>query len=334
MKVYDGFFAVDGRPTTEALGLDRFENITDWGLFPRVDGVFDYTRFDDDKLRVIANKGCLCCLDDEELFHKKLITKEQADAERARAVDVILSENPDCQFGFLSWTDTPGVTHIFVCHYFTKDPHEGFTPIIHESGLPVIPFVWWCWADYGTVPADKHALIIDPETWRETLEFCKANYEGVVLWDAGSWRTTGSGPRVDSTWDLPAFQELWEVTKDVLLKGNIMVGKAKINDLIALEKTVLQPNGIYCPMIMFATGIGSGGKLQTSCQIQFAAGKMVVDKDGIETWKATGHTETIYISNIDNLEPDLAVTLGDPFAKAYADVLAMVAAINVTRKVL
>ena len=110
--------------------------------------------------------------------------------------------------------------------------------------------------------------------------------------------------------------------------------KVKINTSIPLEKPVVQPTGIYCPMIMFATGIVSGGKLQTSCQIQFAAGKMVVDKDGIETWKATGHTETIYISNIDNLEPDLAVTLGDPFAKAYADVLAMVAAINVTRKVL
>ena len=110
--------------------------------------------------------------------------------------------------------------------------------------------------------------------------------------------------------------------------------KAKINESIALEKPVVQPTGIYCPMIMFATGIVSGGKLQTSCQIQFATGNMVVDKDGVDTWKATGKSETIYIPDIDNLEPDLETTLGEPFAQAYADVLAMVASINSTRKVL
>ena len=110
--------------------------------------------------------------------------------------------------------------------------------------------------------------------------------------------------------------------------------KVKINTSIPLEKPVVQPTGIYCPMIMFATGVVSGGKLQTSCQIQFAGGKMTVDEDGVETWKATGQSETIYIPDIDNLEPDLATTLGEPFAQAYADVLAMVAAINVTRKVL
>ena len=115
---------------------------------------------------------------------------------------------------------------------------------------------------------------------------------------------------------------------------SVIGDKTKINESIPLEKPVVQPTGIYCPMIMFATGVVSGGKLQTSCQITFAAGEMVVDKDGVDTWKATGKSETIYIPNIDNMDPDLATTLGEPFAQAYADVLAMVAAINSTRKVL
>ena len=110
--------------------------------------------------------------------------------------------------------------------------------------------------------------------------------------------------------------------------------KAKINTPLPLEKAVVEPTGIYCPMIMFATGIVSGGRLQTSCQIQYAAGKMVVDKDGVETWKGTGQTETIYIPNIDDLETDLADTLGKPIAQAYADVLAVVESLNSTRKLL
>ena len=110
--------------------------------------------------------------------------------------------------------------------------------------------------------------------------------------------------------------------------------KATINAPLPLEKEVVAPTGIYCPMIMFATGIVSGGKLQTSCQITYAAGKMVVDGDGIETWKSTGQSETIYIPNIDDLETDIADTLGKPFAQAYADVLAVVESINGTRKLL
>ena len=112
------------------------------------------------------------------------------------------------------------------------------------------------------------------------------------------------------------------------------IPKARINTQLPLEKAVVEPTGAYCPMIMFTTGIVSGGKLQTSCQITFAAGKMVVDKDGIETWKGTGQTNTIYIPNIDALEPDIADTLGKPIAQAYADMLGVVEAINGTRKLL
>ena len=112
------------------------------------------------------------------------------------------------------------------------------------------------------------------------------------------------------------------------------IPKARINTQLPLEKAVVESTGAYCPMIMFTTGIVSGGKLQTSCQITFAAGKMVVDRDGVETWKTTGQTETIYIPDIDALEPDLADSLGKPFAQAYADMLAVVESLNSTRKLL
>lgn len=170
------------------------------------------------------------------------------------------------------------------------------------------------------------------DTWKETLEACKVHYDAVVLWDSGAWRLTEGGPWVDSDWSIQEFQEIWKVTQEVLLKDNDMA-KAKINASISLENPVVEPNGAFCPMIMFATGIAGGGKLLTSCNIQLTAGKMVV-VDTEETWVSTGQVENLYIPDIDNLEADLAPTLGDPFAQAYADVLTMVDAINTLRKVI
>lgn len=152
MNVCDGLIAVKNKPGPEQTGMSRFKNLIHWSLFYEEHGEFDYSRgFVDSKLKVAANMDHLICLDDEAL--RGVMTPAQWEAERIRAIEVILQENPDCQFGFLGWKDIPGVTHIFVDHYFIEDPYPGFIPV--KRDLPVVPFLWPCWADYGNIATAK-----------------------------------------------------------------------------------------------------------------------------------------------------------------------------------
>ena len=110
--------------------------------------------------------------------------------------------------------------------------------------------------------------------------------------------------------------------------------KAVINVPLPLEKSVVAPTSVYCPMLMFATGCVTGQKLQTSLQIQFSAAKVENAGTKDEKWTPTGQNNMIHLFNIDALEPDLAILVGDNLAKVYADLLVIVGKINNARKLL
>ncbi len=102
--------------------------------------------------------------------------------------------------------------------------------------------------------------------------------------------------------------------------------------MITLQTTPSTPNAVYVPQFMLQTGINNG-KLITSCQITFAAAKGVNIGTKDEQWVSTGQTQMIYISDITNPEPDIA-KFGTQMNKFYNDLMAMIEAINATRKVL
>lgn len=99
-----------------------------------------------------------------------------------------------------------------------------------------------------------------------------------------------------------------------------------------LQTIPAAPNAVYIPMIMFQTGI-MNGKLQTSCQLQLSAGKVTNPDTANESWISTGQTKTIYISDLANLESDLA-GLAAMMNKLNDGIQQIVAAINSTRKLL
>ena len=92
------------------------------------------------------------------------------------------------------------------------------------------------------------------------------------------------------------------------------------------------PDSIFIPMILLQTGIVNG-KLYTSCQLQFSAAKVENPNTEKENWIPTGQTQTIYLSDLLNLESDLE-KLGDKVKALYGDILEIIAFVNETRKVL
>ncbi len=101
--------------------------------------------------------------------------------------------------------------------------------------------------------------------------------------------------------------------------------------MITLQTKPETPNAVYVPQFMLQTGINNG-KFITSCQITLAAVKGVNVGTKDEQWVSTGQTQMIFISDIANPEPDLA-KFGTQMNKFYTDLMALLEAINATRKV-
>lgn len=101
---------------------------------------------------------------------------------------------------------------------------------------------------------------------------------------------------------------------------------------LELQTTPVQPNSIYAPQIILQTGIVDG-KLTTSAQLGLAAAK--VDNAGTETetWTATGQRNTIYISDIGQLDTDFTA-LQPQITALYSAIVQLIADANSIRKVL
>ena len=101
---------------------------------------------------------------------------------------------------------------------------------------------------------------------------------------------------------------------------------------LQLQTKPIEPNAVMIPMILVQTGI-INGKLHTSCQITLSPAK--VDDAGTEKefWTMTGNQETIYLSDLENLEEDLE-GLKDLVGKVYTDMITLIDGVNKIRKVL
>lgn len=103
---------------------------------------------------------------------------------------------------------------------------------------------------------------------------------------------------------------------------------------LELQTTPVSPNSIYAPQIILQTGIVDG-KLTTSAQLGLAAA--LVENAGTdtdtETWTATGQRNTIYISDIWQLDTDLA-GLQAQIGTLYSAIVQLIADVNSIRKVL
>ena len=101
---------------------------------------------------------------------------------------------------------------------------------------------------------------------------------------------------------------------------------------LELQTKPIEPNAIMIPMILMQTGI-INGKLHTSCQITLSPAK--VDNPGTdeESWTMTGNQQTIYLSDVENLESDLE-SLKDLVGKVYTDMITLIDGVNKIRKVL
>ena len=222
MNVYDALSAIPGKPSTEDLGLLPIRNVTDYGLFARVDGVFDYTHLDDAKLLALADAGGMFILDDEVM--RNFLDNAAVAAERRRAVELIKARNPDCVVSVAGGNyerlkDVP-VDFYAISHYLTQFPFVGFNAWTPPTDKPVYPYIWCCWADYGNINDRDKKLLLDPLLWREVCLWIKAHYPGCILWDSGAWREVSGGPWLqakDKTqqWNNPRFQELWTMTREV-----------------------------------------------------------------------------------------------------------------------
>ena len=101
---------------------------------------------------------------------------------------------------------------------------------------------------------------------------------------------------------------------------------------ITLQTTPDSPNAVYISQFLMQSGINSG-KLVVSAQIVLSAAKIVNVGLPNETWKPTGQVETIYLPDLNNLEPDLA-KFQLALTTTYNKLTDMVESINLTRKVL
>ena len=101
---------------------------------------------------------------------------------------------------------------------------------------------------------------------------------------------------------------------------------------IQMETSVITPNSIFVPMIILQTGINKG-KLQTSCQITLAASKVENEGTENEFWTSTSQQKTVYIPDLDNLEPDLQ-SENEQVVNLRVAILQFITFINNTRKVL
>jgi hypothetical protein len=101
---------------------------------------------------------------------------------------------------------------------------------------------------------------------------------------------------------------------------------------LSLETTPLTPNALYAPQIVLQTAV-VGGKLKTAAQICLAAAK--VEDSGLEseTWTPTGQDGMVYLTDLENLDGDLA-GLQSQVDALYGSLVQIIASLNSIRKVL
>jgi hypothetical protein len=93
------------------------------------------------------------------------------------------------------------------------------------------------------------------------------------------------------------------------------------------QKQAVTPNAVYIPQVVIQTGIVDG-VMKSSIQIVMATGNLT---NGV--WSATGNSGTVYLSDITNLEEDIA-HLSKELGAVYSNLIATVAAINKIRRVI
>ena len=114
---------------------------------------------------------------------------------------------------------------------------------------------------------------------------------------------------------------------DVFLTKQTIDGQV-VSIPIPTQKVPVVPNSVFIPQVIIHTGI-MNGQLRSSAQIVIASAN--VDSDGI--WKHGGNTETIFLSNIAELDSDIA-HLSKEFGAVYSNLVAIVAEINKIRQVI
>lgn len=235
MILYDSLSGIKQKPSSEELGLTPMLTATDWGLFERTpwtspDGTehpFNYSRFRNPLLEVLAHTPGVVALNDEEMRNRGLLKRPEFSAERVRAYKYMKQVNPDCRVGFCGYDESwnqglwPLLTErdfLFYTVYYTAWPHTGFEVRPRETKATVAPYLWWNWADYGTVPENTKKAFIPEEIWRETCRWARDNYSAVVLWSAGSYRPSVGAPVVTQYWDADERNELYlSIAKEILL---------------------------------------------------------------------------------------------------------------------
>jgi len=101
-----------------------------------------------------------------------------------------------------------------------------------------------------------------------------------------------------------------------------------VMNTLTLQTKVNVPTAVYVPQVLIQTGINMG-EIHTSCQIVLAA--VMVDEVG--RLVPTGQMQTIYISDIDHLEPSLT-KLGVQVSTFYNNLMTVLEAVNETLQVL
>jgi hypothetical protein len=97
---------------------------------------------------------------------------------------------------------------------------------------------------------------------------------------------------------------------------------------LEMQTTLPVPNSIYFPQILIQTGI-QNGDLVSSCQLTLTAA--IVDANG--KWTSTGHSKTVYLADMLNLEADLT-ELAPLVGQIYGGIITLVDQLNVIRKIL
>ena len=98
---------------------------------------------------------------------------------------------------------------------------------------------------------------------------------------------------------------------------------------LPLETILPTPNAVYAPQILLQSSM-QNGRLVTSAQITLGAA--IVDKAG--NWlDSTGQFQTIYISDVENLDKDLA-SMQDLIPDIMMGIIQLIGGLNAIRKII
>jgi hypothetical protein len=112
----------------------------------------------------------------------------------------------------------------------------------------------------------------------------------------------------------------------VFLAKEVVDGK-EVATAIQPQKQAVTPNAVYIPQVVIQTGIVDG-TLKSSIQIAMTTANLT---DGV--WHNAGGSGSVYLSDIANLEEDIA-HLSKELGAAYSNLVVIVAEINKIRQVI